>query len=132
MPQQKHPIKLQVAQGSLLYGLSIIQQARSGGNLLLPCRLLPRHGGHLQDGKRGECKSFSFFSQDIDFWQEQFPCKRRRGVKRTPHRSHFAHAIFSRVWPKIESQTQCEANRVPLIFLFVILAHHVSSALVMV
>ena len=50
----------------------------------------------------------------------------------TPPRVHFAHAIFSRVWLKIESQTQCEANRVRLKDLFVILAHHVSFALVMV
>ena len=27
---------------------------------------------------------------------------------------HFAHALFSRVWLKIESQTQCEVNRIPL------------------
>ena len=58
---------------------------------------------------------------------------RHFSVNSTPHRAHFAHAIISRVWLKIDSQTQCEANHIPLNnFLFVILAHHVSFALVMV
>ena len=41
---------------------------------------------------------------------------------------------ISRVWLKIESQTHWEANRVPLgkFHCFVILAHHVSFALVMI
>ena len=30
-----------------------------------------------------------------------------------PH-THFAHATFSRVWLKVDQQTQCEAHRVPL------------------
>ena len=30
-----------------------------------------------------------------------------------PHRAQFARAIFPRVWLKIESQTQCEADRAP-------------------
>ena len=36
------------------------------------------------------------------------------GDSSTPHRAHLAHARFSCVWLNIESQTQCEANRVSL------------------
>ena len=54
-------------------------------------------------------------------------------VNSTPHRVHFAHAIFSRVWLKIEPQSQCEAIALPFKNFFCVnLAHHVSFALVMV
>ena len=54
MPQQKSPIKLQVARCNLWHGLSIQVQVGYGGHLQLPCRRPPRHGGHLQNGKSGE------------------------------------------------------------------------------
>ena len=61
MPQQTRPVNLQVARGNLLHRLSIQAHAVYGGNLPFPGRRRrPRHGGHLQDGKRGECP-FSVF-----------------------------------------------------------------------
>ena len=64
--------------------------------------------------------STSWSSSSTSWWSPtgwRFPYKRQREVSTLHRRAHalpLAHAIFSRVWLKIESQTQREANRVPL------------------
>ena len=54
-----------------------VQDGVIGGNLPLPGRHLPIHGGHQQDGKGSECYSFSFsffFSKEMSLTSNQrFP-----------------------------------------------------------
>ena len=58
MLPQKNPI----ARNNLLHGQLIRIQAGYGGHLPHHGRRLPRHGGHLQDGKGGDhiCSLVSF------------------------------------------------------------------------
>ena len=54
--EQVQPIIIHHARGNLLRALSIkVRTALIGGNIPIPGRHLPIHGGHQQDGKRGEC-----------------------------------------------------------------------------
>ena len=78
-------------QNSLLPGQLIRRQAGYGSHLLNHDGRLPRHGGHLQDGKSSEhtCQWVFFFFKDVAHRQKRFLCKRRRGVITTPHRAHF-------------------------------------------
>ena len=125
MPQQKRPIKLQVAKGKQVHGLSITGLAGCGGHLLLPGRRHLRPGGHLQYGKRGErtcfCKKTLSGNRDSQLSDGE-------GVNTSPHRARIdtLHKQYfscgSRFSPRLAFSQHC----------FVILAHHVSFALVMV
>ena len=75
--QQKDPVTDHGATQKLLHGQSIHVQAGDSGNLLLPGRRLPRHGGHLQDGTRSGHICCLVFSKDFDYRHPRFPCKRR-------------------------------------------------------
>ena len=77
-PQKVQPISIHQARRNLLRALSIkVQAGLIGANLPVPCRHLPTHGGHPQDGKRGEC-IFCFYLKGIACIQQRFHCKRRR------------------------------------------------------
>ena len=84
MTQQKSQIKLQVAQGNLLHGLSI--QVQAG------------YGGHLQDGMSGKCKFFFFKKKNKSSPKGNSDSLVSDGVTSTPRRAHFA--ICCRVWLK--------------------------------
>ena len=92
-------------------------------------RRLPHHGGHLQYGKRGEVSALLFEGNfgEISLTGDSDSLSATRGVNRTPHRAHFAHAIFSRVRLKIESQIHCEASRS---FLNICVCHSRASCLI--
>ena len=80
---------------------------------------------------------FFFFSKIFRIQAKANPMWSTGGVNSTPHRTNFAHAIFSRAWLKTELQAQdwvldsmWGQQCVPLQELFVVLAHHASLALV--
>ena len=70
--------------------------AAYGGHFLPLGRRLARHGGHLQDGKRGECIFFRFRLQAM-----AIPMEATGGANTTQHRARFTTShnrnIFSRV-----------------------------------
>ena len=90
-----------------------VQAGQLGGNHPTLGRHLPSLGGHLQDGMRGECTFeflfFRFRSQRIaNSHVSDGTCKQYT----VPHT--LCTRNFSLVWLKIESQTQGEANSVPI------------------
>ena len=86
-------------QNKLLHGHLIRRQARYGCHHLNHGRRLPRHGGHLEDGKSSKINVQGFRLQAI-----AIPLLATVCVNTAPHRAHFTHAnIFLRVAQGLET-----------------------------
>ena len=124
MPLQKNP----TARHNLLHGQLIRTQAGHGGHLLHHGRRLPRHGGHLQDGKsNAHMCSFTPFCSMISL-----TCNGDSLVSDGRCKHHTAPRAltqtFSRVWLKELNRLQHASFVSTFEQSFIILVCHVSCA----